>query len=219
MRALCLLPLALCASCLRQTEFRCASDNQCNPGGMCQMDVGYCSFSDSACSSGQRFGESAGPYSSQCVGGQTGGDDGGIDGPPIDGLPAGCPGNYGALTGGNPGHVYRKVPGANQDWVTQDNFCRASSARAYLAVPDDAAELTALHTEAGGLFWVGINDRVMEGMFVKSTGGPAVFLPWATGEPDDGGGANTQDCVAGIAATISSEKCGDAHPAVCECEP
>lgn len=215
MRAAFLLALALCASCLRTTEFRCSMDSQCTPG-TCQTAVGYCSFADSGCSSGQRFNDSAGPYAGQCVGDQAGGD-GGIDGPPIDGPAAGCPGNYNELTGGNPGHRYRKVPN-NMAWVDQDNFCRNTSARAYLAVPDDAGELTALHTAAGGTFWVGVHDRIVEGRYDKVTGGTATFLPWAGGQPDNDP-SNKGDCVAATATTFSDEDCDDSRPAVCECEP
>jgi hypothetical protein len=226
--ALLLLPLALCAACLRKTEFHCTLDNQCNPGGACQTAVGYCSFSDSGCPSGQRFGDSAGDdLANDCVGEQSGGDAGidgpPIDGPPIDSPPAACPAEYVALAGGPAGHLYRKAP-ANLNWTGQDDYCRGTSTRAYLAIPDEAVELTSLHTLAAGTFWIGIHDRVIEGTYVKTTGGPATFLPWDTGagEPDNPGGGGGQDCVAATATTISTEDCtgnGSTRPAVCECEP
>jgi hypothetical protein len=215
-----LLPLSLSAACLRQTEYQCQSNNQCTPAGLCQTDVGYCSFSDSECASGQRFGTSAGPYANQCVGEQPGGNDGGIDAPMTDAPNAMCPADYAPLTGGNPNHVYKKAPN-NLAWVQQDDYCRTTSARAYLAVPDDPAELTAIQGLATGTFWVGINDRVTEGTYLKSNGGTATVLPWATGQPDNAGGGTGQDCVAGTATTISDEDCtggGANKPAACECE-
>jgi hypothetical protein len=222
MRALLLLlPLALCAACLRQTEFRCATNDQCNPGGTCQQ-AGYCSFADTGCTSGQRFGDSAGPFAGQCVGEQTGGPDGGTDGPPTDSPPAtACPADYMPLAGGSAGHVYKKAP-QNLSWTQQFDFCRNSSTmRAYLAVPNDATELTDLHTLAGGTFWVGIHDRVTEGAYVQvETNAAATFLPWANGQPDNAGGGQGEDCVAATATTISDEGCtgGNANrPAVCEC--
>jgi hypothetical protein len=227
MRALLLLlPLALCAACLRQTEFHCTTNAQCNPGGVCQStgSTGYCSFSDSACASGQRFGDSAGPYADQCVGEQSGGpDSGGIDAPPGDGPSAACPANYAPLAGGPAGHVYRKAP-QNLNWTGQDDFCRSTSTRAYLAIPDDATELMGLHGLAMATFWIGISDRIEEGRYDKTTGGLATFLPWdtAAGEPDNPGGGGGQDCVAATATTISTEDCmgGNAsRTAVCECEP
>jgi hypothetical protein len=214
-----LLPLSLSAACLRPTEYQCTANSQCTPAGVCQTDVGYCSFSDSACESGQRFGASAGPHANQCVGEQAG-VDAGIDAPMTDAPPAACPADYAPMTGGNANHVYKKAPG-NLGWVQQDDYCRSTSTRAHLAVPDNAAELTALQGLATGTFWVGINDRVTEGTFVKSSGGPATFLPWAGGEPDNGGPNPGQDCVAAMATTISTEVCdggGANRPAACECE-
>jgi hypothetical protein len=142
------------------------------------------------------------------------------DAPMTDAPNATCPADYAPLTGGNPNHVYKKAPG-NLNWTGQDDYCRSTSARAYLAVPDDAAELTALQGLATGTFWVGISDRVTEGTYVKVNGGTATFLPWASGEPDNPGGGGGQDCVAATATTISTEECtgGTANrPAACECE-
>jgi hypothetical protein len=212
--ALLVLPLTLCAACLRQIEFRCSADSQCAPG-LCQTAVGYCSFSDSACSSGQRFGELAGPYAELCVDDFPMPPDAGVDASP-DGPPVGCPGNFTTMTGGNPGHLYRASLN-NMVWLDQDNFCKALSPRAYLAVPDDAAELTSLHMRAGGTFWVGVSDRVTEGVFIQSIGGAATFLPWAAGEPDDAGSG--QDCVRADATTFSDDNCSASRQAVCECAP
>jgi hypothetical protein len=220
--ALLLLPfslgLSLGAACLRQTEYHCTSNNQCGAGGTCQVvgSVGYCAFADSEC--GQRFGDSAGPYANKCVGEQGG--DAGIDTPPA----ATCPVEYMALPNdaANP-HRYRRAP-QNLNWDAQRAFCTSTSPKAYLAVPDSVVELTGLYMLAGNTsFWVGIDDRTTEGMFVLASGGPApATLPWANGQPDNAGGGGGQDCVAGTATTISDEDCtgGNANrPAVCECVP
>ncbi|HSK02099.1 MAG TPA: C-type lectin domain-containing protein [Kofleriaceae bacterium] len=220
MRALLLLAL-LCTGCLRKTEFRCIANDQCNPGGTCQQ-TGYCSFADTGCQSGQRYGELAGPLADQCVGeqgGSDGGIDGGIDGPPVDGPAAGCPADYAPLASGPTGHLYKKVP-QSLSWTQQFDYCRSTSMRAYLAVPNDAAELTNLHALAGGTFWVGINDLVVEGTYVEAElSGPATFLPWAAGQPDNAGGGSGADCVAATATTISDEACSSNRPAACECNP
>ena len=230
MRALLLLPftlpLALNASCLRQTEFNCATNAQCGPSGTCQLvgaSVGYCSFPDSEC--GQRFGESAGPYANQCVGMQGGGDSGiTIDGRMIDGPPAAvCPADFVALPNDatNP-HRYKKLPN-NGNWDTQRQACIALSAKAFLGVPNDPIELTGLFMLANNMpFWVGIDDRTTEGAYVQVNGGTATFLPWAAGQPDNGGGGQGSDCVLGTGTTISDEGCtggGSSYPAVCECGP
>jgi hypothetical protein len=150
--------------------------------------------------------------------GNVGGDD---DAPPVDGPAVGCrANNYDPLSGGTLGHVYLRGTSA-VIWYLADDACVATGARAYLAVPNDAAELTALRTLAGATFWIGVHDRLNDGMFVEERPNdmvaPATFLPWATGEPD---GGTSQDCVAATATTISTEACDvAARPFVCECEP
>jgi hypothetical protein len=48
---------AVAASACRSAAFACSDDEQCG-AGMCQS-VGYCSFPDASCDSGQRYGELA----------------------------------------------------------------------------------------------------------------------------------------------------------------
>ena len=209
------------AACLRGTEYRCSSNTECGAGGTCES-VGFCSFPDMDCSSGERFGDSAGTLANQCTG--TTGIDGGlidgprIDGPMIDAPPAGCPGNYATIAGGQGTHRYRLVPSAN--WNQQRDMCVATTSSAYLAIPDDLGELQALATLAGAArFWVGITDSATENTFLTTKGAPATFLPWAPGAPDNGGPG--EDCVEGITATsqINDERCNTQYVAVCECEP
>ncbi len=74
--------------CLKRPTFQCASATECDgvgPGAMCEAD-GFCSLTDSACTSGRRYGESSGPNSGQCVGEIGPNPDGPIepDGPPPD---------------------------------------------------------------------------------------------------------------------------------------
>lgn len=72
------------ASCLRSTAFRCSDDTGCLHGatqGRCEAS-GFCSFPDTRCESGQRFGES-GPEAGQCVGPEPE-IDAGPDAPPPD---------------------------------------------------------------------------------------------------------------------------------------
>lgn len=58
------LPLAGC----RTSGFHCSNDGQCalegEPG---QCHAGYCTFPDTECDSGQRYGAHAGPSSGQCL--------------------------------------------------------------------------------------------------------------------------------------------------------
>jgi len=214
-----ILVTAISAGCLRQTEFRCDTNAECGAAGRCEAE-GFCSFFDGACSgTQQRFGESAGTFANQCVGGGGSGDDGGVDSPGTnDDGPAGCPSGYDPLAGA-PGHLYKRVI-VGDNWSGQHNSCVATApGRAYLAIPDDAAELQALFTLAGvATSWVGINDLQTENTFVNVKGVPQIFLPWASGEPDDTQGG--QDCVAAVSATqIVTEKCNTVFAAICECEP
>lgn len=66
-----LLAIALVQpACLRSTSFTCDTDRDCVFGGQgtCE-DVGYCSFPDDTCTSGDRFASGSGPYADQCVAG------------------------------------------------------------------------------------------------------------------------------------------------------
>ncbi len=65
-----LFGVALVASgCLNKPAFECAGAGDCLSGGtqgICEPDH-YCSFSDPACPSGQRYGDLSGPQANDCV--------------------------------------------------------------------------------------------------------------------------------------------------------
>lgn len=138
-----------------------------------------------------------------------------IDAPPPD-APR-CPAEYAPLPGGPAGHVYRTSPGGT--WSEQFDFCKTTSPRAYLAVPNDATELTNLVRLAGSVLWVGIDDQVTEGVYISAeTDGPATFLPWAADEPD-GAASPTEDCVKYFSGAINDVVCSGFGLAACECDP
>lgn len=207
------------AGCLRSTAFRCASDTECGASGACEAN-GFCSFPNASCEgTGRSFSDTAGPeLANTCVpGGTLPPIDAGMNPPdaPIDGPSVGCPSGYTPVAGSP--HRYKVL--AAISWDTAASSCKATSASAYLAVPDDATELANLATAAGATpFWLGIDDKAVQNNFVSQAGGMATFLPWAPGEPDHGPPA--KECVVGISSTqIATEKCGTAHVAVCECVP
>jgi hypothetical protein len=75
----CALLLVGFAACVRPiAAFTCASSDQCTGGGICQP-VGFCSFDDQSCPSGQRYGAASGAFGELCVGEEPGG-----------GVPLGC---------------------------------------------------------------------------------------------------------------------------------
>lgn len=227
MRALmlCLFVLAN-AGCLRKTEFQCNDDNACGASGRCES-TGFCSFADPACSTGRRYDQSAGTYAGECTGGGSMTDGGTddtqtmTDGSTSDTPAAGCPSGYAAITGGQAGHVYQLMA-TPQNWDTQSNLCTVTSASAYLAIPDDIAELTALDTLATGSHWVGITDSDMEMIWKNVLGQTQTFLPWTTGAPNNAGGGQGEDCVESLdnaAHEINDRRCQDKLPAICECVP
>lgn len=212
---------SLLGGCLRSTEFHCNDSTQC-AGGTCQP-VGFCSFNDSGCTSGQRFGESAGSYAGQCVDGDGG--DAGVDAPlddapvdvPVD-MSSACPATYAEVMGGQAGHVYRLI-NTEAGWDTQRIACAADGANAYLAIPDDAPELMAINTlpPATTDYWIGVGDLTTEGMYVNVKGAAQTFLPWDANQPNNFGNA---DCVEVHQAnqTWNDTTCNTPLRAVCECE-
>ena len=227
------IALAASSGCWKPATFECTSDVDCTRGdgsGTCEA-VGRCSFPDPTCASGARFGALSGTYANECVGAPGGDVTEPIDAPvtvqdtrlpdaqpstPIDAAPS-CPASYVALPGLTSTHRYRLLPAA-AGWTNQRAICGAEPANAYLAIPNDAAELHALLTLAHADAWVGISDAATEGVYVDVRGQTATFLPWAPSEPDNNG---NQDCVRALAATatIETAQCGMAAIAICECEP
>jgi hypothetical protein len=215
----------LSAGCLRSTQFQCESNEQCGGNGArCEPGVGFCSFPDPGCSSGFKFGEASGSLSNTCVGGDVPGDGGVDDGAPdIDAPPAGCPADYITLPNTLADHRYKLVT-TERNWNAAKADCEASApGSAYLAIPDELSELQSMNTQGAALrYWVGITDAATEGTFLNVKGMPQAFLPFdtANGEPDDGNGGNTQDCVSRIESTdlIATDKCNLAFAYICECE-
>jgi hypothetical protein len=224
MRAMAIYLLAVAsAGCLRNPEFRCLTNAECGPSGVCELQVGFCSVPNAACAgTGRSFSDSAGNLANTCVtNGPPPDADAGVD-VPID-MPdpvVGCPmPEFMAVTGQT--HLYKKLPST----ISWDNAagsagnCKRSSMSAYLAVPDDPTELASIATVAGGTpFWVGVDDKATQGTFVTQTGMTASFLPWATGQPDQS--QPPKRCVEVLSTMeYATDRCGNSHIAVCECEP
>jgi hypothetical protein len=76
------------SSCLRSTQYQCNSATECartGGPGYCEA-TGYCSFDDTTCDSGRRYGDLSGPFAGQCVDLDLP-DDAGVDAPPDSGDP------------------------------------------------------------------------------------------------------------------------------------
>ena len=69
-------------------------------------------------------------------------------------------------------------------------------------------------------FWVGLDDEAQKGSFVTQKGVAPSFLPWASGEPNNGTPGSPRHCVNAVSTTqIATDRCGNSRVAVCECEP
>jgi len=116
---------------------------------------------------------------------------------------------------GSSGHRYKRL-GAVM-WDQARAMCEQASAATYLLIPDDAAELADLATIASPPFWIGLDDLAAPGKFMTVKSVPAMFLPWASGEPSAQLG---RDCVRATSATqIATDVCSNRRAAICECEP
>jgi len=125
-----------------------------------------------------------------------------------------CPSNFTVLPA--TGHAYRERHG-HQSWFQAEDTCESTGPGIHLAVIDDATELAAVESFIDVQpIWVGVNDVDIEGHFVTVTGGPATFLPWAPGEPNNNQGA--EDCVEILGNAFNDDACDTALPFLCECE-
>lgn len=225
-RCLFIAVLSLSAGCLRKTEFKCQTNDQCSTGGVCETTTGYCSFADMDCPDGRRYGDLSGDLSGQCVGGGSVADGGVVDTPPVKmDAASGCPATGYAIISGAGAHQYR-VLATTATWSMQAGLCTADGPGAYLAVPNDQAELTAVLNAVGQVrAWVGINDQTTEGTYVTTDAGTfAANDPlWDTGEPNNTpfNGQGESDCVAGIRSNgqLATTKCSETYAAICECDP
>lgn len=62
--------------------------------------------------------------------------------------------------------------------------------------------------------WIGVTDRITEGMYLRVTGGVQTYLPWGIGEPD------AEDCIYidGLTAQLVAQGCSSGRRYICECD-
>ena len=135
-----------------------------------------------------------------------------------DGPTAGCPCNVTELGAS----VYLVCP--PQPWIVAASQCAAYGY--HLIAIGDASEnmwsgdLIAFLNGLGGSstpWWIGMNDRAVEGTWVWDGGGAVTFTSWAPGEPNDFNGI--EDCGFmpwGTPYQWNDGDCGMALPFACE---
>ena len=206
--------------CVHDSSFSCSTDSECGGNGNCEGNS-FCSFPDTTCSEGRRFGQWSGSVANQCVDAASNGGCSAAYHTPTTGTGSGSGGA--PLTGGSNAfgaHRYRGIT-STAPWASQRDACAADGTSSYLAIVDDSTEFSSITQFVSGLdstkIWVGVDDLATEGSYVTVRGGVAGYLPWATNQPDGG----TQDCVATTkdSRRYTDELCTDAYVAVCECEP
>ncbi len=114
---------------------------------------------------------------------------------------------YGSL-GGLP-HLYRLVS-TQVSWSEAKAACESDGA--YLAIPNDAAEVPLLDGD-----WMGLTDVATEGQWLTVLGEAAPFLPWGTGEPAGGVDKNCARLDSTL-ERLEARDCIDARDYVCECD-
>lgn len=126
--------VALQISCRATGVFTCEQDSQCaRAGSMARCEIaGYCSFDDSACSSGWRYDEHAEDgYAGQCVGMEP--VDASVDTVPVDALmqAPGCPTGYYVISGQSGGYRYVTT---QADWLTAEQDCDDDGSGTHLVI-------------------------------------------------------------------------------------
>jgi hypothetical protein len=104
-----------------------------------------------------------------------------------------------------------------ETWTTARDICRGLGYD--LITFNDQAEESAVSGEwnlqIGGSGWSGYNDRVVEGVWVWSSGETSPFTDWAAGEPNNAG---NEDCSqfnwSGLA--WNDAQCANSQPFACE---
>lgn len=120
-----------------------------------------------------------------------------------------CPEGWTEIGGGCFTLVTEPAP-----WAGARVDCQTRSAE--LARVDDPAELGGVAALLSESAWLGGYDAIAEGTFLWTDGSAvAAELPWAEGQPDDGGKAG-EDCVAtSTSGELSDDDCQVFMPYVC----
>lgn len=201
--ALAFMVLAACEFPTPSAEYACRISTDCESGRVCEM--GYCVIGQVA------SGPDAATSSPSDAG--PGGDALPPDADPFTAIAQQCVA-AGYTMSPTAGGYYRPAAGT-ASWTNAEADCANDVVGAtHLIVLSTTAEATYMASQLG---WVGLSDRVTEGTFVTVTGVTGDVRPWASGQPDNGGG--NEDCAQMKAGgLLDDDQCGNAHKYVCECD-
>jgi hypothetical protein len=104
------------------------------------------------------------------------------------------------------------------EWAEAEAACEADGA-AHLAVLTDMTEELTLAGTTGVQTWIGIDDRIADGVF-RAVTTEVPDLPWMAGQPKSDA---SKRCVVlhddgTNVGKIDPHACTDTHPYVCECD-
>lgn len=204
----CAIPLALASACFSPTydEVRCDLTRACPDGLTCDVD-GACRdellATDARTLDGFTIDASIDAVAVDAP----------IDAFMLD-APMGCPLGY---TSG-----YRYIA-AVQSWRAAEADCENdSSGRTHLIVINDQAELAAINAAISTDLWVGVvrnpaPDR-SSWQWRAVTGGPATFLPWEAGQPDNASGNQLVVSLIDASGLLRDVDISSTRAALCECD-
>jgi len=200
--------LAASAGCLRETTFRCAADTDCG-SGTCEA-IGYCSFDDTGCPDGRRYGELSGPNAGQCV---TSDVDAGIDAAidaPLD-APS-CPSTYVAMGTSS----YRLVT-TLATWAAAQADCADDGFGTHLVVAADTDEVALVDTiSMASRTWIGITDIRLADTWRWVTGAVGPVMPPGGNSPGDCG--QHYDVATDLPKRLQNRLCTQTAAYLCECD-
>jgi hypothetical protein len=151
---------------------------------------------------------------------------------PLEPPPLACPMTYSASQDGI--GVYR-VETTTFNFDDAQRMCVEDAidqrARTHLVVLSSAEELETVRRVAGldvdfQQAWVGFSDRFSEGAFQwittedvdNSFAKEGKTAPWASGEPNNGSGAEEDCAVLRLTEDLNDIECSSGQPFVCECD-
>ena len=189
----CALPvLAACEFPTRSERYECVTNTDCESGRSCKD--GYCVLGADSDS------------------GMETAIDGAVDvAPDADLIKMQCEAAGYTFEAGPAGY-YKSVANA-ASWTNAQTACKDVADSSHLIVLSTTAEVTYMATQLG---WVGLSDRATENQFVTVTEEVGDQRPWASGQPDDGGGEDCTQMKAG--GQLDDDQCGNSHRYVCECD-